>query len=93
LISQSRGLGDVYKRQGEVRVIATRGDSKLHVVIADNGPGFESGTVGQGLGTQIIRTLVENALSATIEWNRGLNGGTEVSIDIPLRFIQGPRRA
>jgi signal transduction histidine kinase len=76
-----------------VRLIATRGESTLRVVVADNGPGFEPGTVGQGLGTQIIRTLVENELSATIAWARGANGGTEVSIDIPLRFIQGPRRA
>ena len=78
---------------GEVRLIATRGESTLRVAVADNGPGFEPGTVGQGLGTQIIRTLVENELSATIEWTRGANGGTEVVIDIPLRFIQGPRRA
>jgi two-component sensor histidine kinase len=84
------GLKDVVA--GEVHVIATRGDSTLRVAIADNGPGFEPGTVGLGLGTQIIRTLVENELSATIEWTRGANGGTVVVIDIPLRFIHGPRR-
>ena len=85
------GLKDV--ADGEVHVIATRGDSTLRVAIADNGPGFEPGSVGQGLGTQIIRTLVENELSATIEWTRGAKGGTVVVIDIPLRFIHGPRRA
>jgi two-component sensor histidine kinase len=85
------GLKDV--AAGEVHVIATRGDSTLRVAIADNGPGFEPGSVGQGLGTQIIRTLVENELSATIEWTRGAKGGTVVVIDIPLRFIHGPRRA
>lgn len=85
------GLKNVEK--GTVTVTATREDATLRVVVADNGPGFEPGSVGQGLGTQIIRTLVENELSAVIEWNRGLNGGTEVSIDIPLRFLHGPRRA
>lgn len=84
------GLKDL--DNGEVNVIATRGDDTLRVVVSDNGPGFTSGTVGQGLGTQIIRTLCENELSATIDWSRGANGGTEVVIDIPLRFIQGPRR-
>jgi two-component sensor histidine kinase len=59
----------------------------LRVAVSDNGPGVDASTIGQGLGTQIIRTLVENELSATIEWSREDSGGTVVTIDIPLRYI------
>lgn len=79
------GLRDVV--DGSVTVRAERGDEHLRVSVIDNGPGIDPGTVGQGLGTQIIRTLVENELSATIEWARGERSGTVVTIDIPLRYI------
>ncbi len=79
------GLKDV--AAGTVTVRAERVDDHLRVSVSDNGPGIEASTVGQGLGTQIIRTLVENELSATIEWARGEPGGTVVSIDIPLRYL------
>ena len=72
---------------GTVTVHADRVDGHLHVSVVDNGPGIVASTVGKGLGTQIIRTLVENELSATIDWARGESGGTVVSIDIPLRYI------
>jgi two-component sensor histidine kinase len=85
------GLKDV--DNGRVVVSADRNESQLTVTVTDNGPGFEFGSVGLGLGTQIIRTLVENELSATIEWRAGAGGGTEVAIEIPLRFIAGARRA
>jgi two-component sensor histidine kinase len=79
------GLKDV--SDGKVTVHADRVDGHLVVSVSDNGPGIDLSTVGKGLGTQIIRTLVNNELSATIEWARGVNGGTVVSIDIPLRYI------
>jgi two-component sensor histidine kinase len=84
------GLKDV--TDGHVVVRAERSAEHLCVTVSDNGPGFESGSVGLGLGTQIIRTLVENELSATIEWRNGPQGGTDVVIDVPLRFIAGPQR-
>lgn len=84
------GLKDV--ADGHVVVRAERSAEHLSVTVSDNGPGFESGSVGLGLGTQIIRTLVENELSATIEWRHGAQGGTDVVIDVPLRFIAGPQR-
>lgn len=79
------GLRDVI--EGKVTVRAERAANHLRVSVSDNGPGIDASTVGQGLGTQIIRTLVENELSATIEWSRGASGGTVVTIEIPLRYI------
>lgn len=79
------GLRDVI--EGKVTVRAERATNHLRVSVSDNGPGIDASTVGQGLGTQIIRTLVENELSATIEWSRGESGGTVVTIEIPLRYI------
>lgn len=79
------GLRDV--AEGAVAVRAERATDRLVITVSDNGPGIDLATVGQGLGTQIIKTLVENELSATIEWAKGPAGGTVVSIDIPLRYI------
>jgi two-component sensor histidine kinase len=79
------GLRDV--AEGTVTVRAERAAERLVISVSDNGPGIDLATVGQGLGTQIIKTLVENELSATIEWAKGPAGGTVVSIDIPLRYI------
>lgn len=72
---------------GAVTVIAERGEDHLRVSVVDNGAGIDLSTVGQGLGTQIITTLVEGELSGSIAWSRGPSGGTHVNIDIPLRFI------
>lgn len=85
------GLRDV--PEGKVVVGAERVDNHLRVTVSDNGPGIVPSTVGQGLGTQIIRTLVENELSATIDWARGDSGGTVVTIDIPLRYIAAAKGA
>ena len=46
------------------------------------------GQVGRGLGTQIVRTLIQGELSGTIDWHTLVGSGTEVTIDIPLRYIE-----
>ncbi|MBT6399875.1 MAG: hypothetical protein HOK04_08815, partial [Verrucomicrobia bacterium] len=49
------------------------------------------GLVGEGLGTQIVRTLVEGELGGSIDWNSREGQGTEVVIDIPLQYLRnGP---
>lgn len=73
---------------GEVRITAERGPDRLHVVVADNGSGLPDGEVGEGLGTQIVRTLVEGELSGTISWNTTPGEATEVVIDVPLQYLQ-----
>jgi two-component sensor histidine kinase len=84
------GLHDV--AGGAVIIRAERGVDRLKVAVIDNGRGIDLSTVGQGLGTQIVTTLVKNELTAEIEWANGVDGGTVVSIDIPLRYIAAANR-
>lgn len=44
--------------------------------------------MGDGLGTQIVRTLVDGELGGSIEWHHQDSGGTEVRIEIPLQFLR-----
>ncbi|MBK0296144.1 hypothetical protein IAE22_28195, partial [Bacillus sp. S34] len=39
------------------------------------------GKVGSGLGTQIVRTLIQGELGGTIDWHTLTGSGTEVTID------------
>ena len=84
--------------EGKVEIIAERDDETLTVRVRDSGSGLPEGQVGRGLGTQIVRTLIQGELSGSIEW-RTLTGedtdlhggeiskGTEVYIEIPLKWI------
>ncbi|PFG30865.1 sensor histidine kinase [Paramicrobacterium agarici] len=78
-------------RSGEVEIHAERSDDVLSVTVRDNGIGLPEGRVGQGLGTQIVRTLIQGELSGTIDWHTVVGEGTEVTIEVPLRFIQSDR--
>jgi two-component sensor histidine kinase len=75
--------------EGAVDIRATRTNDTLHVEIDDNGKGIGDDGIGDGLGTQIVRTLVEGELSGTITWEQRTEGGTRVVIEIPLRFLDG----
>jgi two-component sensor histidine kinase len=79
------GLPDI--DGGTVVLRAERAGDRLTVTVVDNGRGIDLSTVGQGLGTQIVTTLVKNELTAEIDWANGVDGGTVVTIDIPLRYI------
>jgi two-component sensor histidine kinase len=71
---------------GEVGVTATRQEGELVVVVHDSGSGLPGGKIGDGLGTQIVKTLVEGELGGTISWTSD-SDGTRVEIQIPLRFL------
>jgi two-component sensor histidine kinase len=75
------GLAD---RSGVVHINAERKPKQLDITVSDNGRGLEGGVVGQGLGTQIIRTLIQGELRGTISWMSPADGGTRVAISIPL---------
>lgn len=81
-------------REGHVEITADRDEDELRVRVRDTGSGLPEGRVGHGLGTQIVRTLVQGELSGTIEWrtisgsDSDFEGGTEVAIDIPLRWTK-----
>jgi two-component sensor histidine kinase len=72
--------------RGEVGVTATRQEGELVVVVHDSGGGLPGGKIGDGLGTQIVKTLVEGELGGTISWTSD-SDGTRVEIQIPLRFL------
>lgn len=75
------GLGD---RSGLVLVNAARNLKRLEITVSDNGVGLKDGEVGVGLGTQIVRALIEGELRGTIRWFSPKDGGTKVSISLPL---------
>lgn len=74
-------------REGMVTIDAQRTDEMLRVVVRDSGHGLPEGRVGQGLGTQIVRTLIQGELGGTIEWSGAPDEGTEVVVEIPMRWI------
>ncbi|BDZ46027.1 hypothetical protein GCM10025866_19360 [Naasia aerilata] len=75
-------------REGVVEIIANRRQADLTVIVRDNGGGLPEGKVGSGLGTQIVRTLIQGELGGVIDWHTMVGSGTEVTIEIPLRWMQ-----
>jgi two-component sensor histidine kinase len=75
-------------REGEVAIEAERNAETLTVRVRDNGSGLPEGKVGSGLGTQIVRTLIQGELSGSIDWHTMMGSGTEVTIEIPLRYMR-----
>lgn len=60
------------------------GDDALTVGIADDGVGLPQGHIAEGLGLQIVRTLVTSELGGTIEWSPREGGGTVVTLQMAL---------
>jgi two-component sensor histidine kinase len=56
----------------------------LSIEVEDNGVGLQKDSIGTGLGTQIIKTLIEGELRGKISWFSPKEGGTKVAINIPL---------
>lgn len=75
-------------QEGDVEIEAERNDETLEVRVRDSGVGLPEGQVGMGLGTQIVRTLIQGELGGTIDWHTLVGSGTEVTIDIPMRYIE-----
>jgi two-component sensor histidine kinase len=71
-------------RTGHVTVNASRKSKRLYISVADDGVGLEPGKVLSGLGTQIVKTLVEGELRGKIDFKSGKTGGTTVSLELPL---------
>ncbi|MFZ7089039.1 sensor histidine kinase [Curtobacterium sp. RRHDQ10] len=74
-------------RDGEVEIVADRYEDHLEVQVRDDGVGLPEGKVGAGLGTQIVRTLIQGELGGTIDWHTLVGSGTEVTIGIPFRWM------
>ena len=75
-------------RPGEVVVSATRSAGALEVIVADDGRGLPDGfdvETAQGLGLQIVRTLLDSELGSVLEVRPRAGGGTEAVISLSLR--------
>lgn len=80
------GLAD---RDGTVGLEATRyrdplGGDFLRVTITDDGVGLPPEPRQEGLGLQIVRTLVTSELSGNIRWEDRTGPGTSVIIELPV---------
>jgi two-component sensor histidine kinase len=76
-------------RTGTVWLIADRsesedGDELLTVTVADDGVGIPATPYVEGLGLQIVRTLVTSELGGSIQWKAREGGGTAVQIVLSL---------
>ena len=91
LVTNAVEHGLAGKADGEVEIVAKRTDDQLSVKVRDNGVGLPEGQVGSGLGTQIVRTLIQGELSGTIDWHTMMGSGTEVTIDVPLNWLRKKR--
>ncbi len=78
------GLAD---RPGTVRIETSRYENNMRVRVSDDGIGLPDNGVGNGLGTSIVRTLIEGELAGSILWRNQENSGAEVLIEIPLRWL------
>ena len=87
LVTNAVEHGLAGKTDGEVEIVAHRDDERLSVKVLDNGVGLPEGKVGSGLGTQIVRTLIQGELGGTIDWHTLMGDGTEVTIEIPLTWL------
>ena len=54
------------------------------VTVADDGVGLPEGQYMEGLGLQIVRTLVTSELGGSIQWSPRDGGGTAVEIVLNL---------
>ncbi|MBO0874520.1 MAG: histidine kinase N-terminal domain-containing protein, partial [Pseudonocardia sp.] len=73
--------------RGEVVISVRRSAGWLDVVVADDGRGLPKGFSlerSQGLGLQIVRTLVESELDASLSMRPGSPKGTEAILRVPL---------
>jgi two-component sensor histidine kinase len=76
-------------RTGTVWLLADRsetedGDELLTVTVEDDGVGLPDTPYAEGLGLQIVRTLVMSELGGTIHWQARDGGGTAVQIVLSL---------
>ena len=91
LVTNAVEHGLAGRPDGEVEIVASRSDDTLSVKVRDNGVGLGEGKVGSGLGTQIVRTLIQGELGGVIDWHTLQGEGTEVTIEVPLLYLK--RRA
>ncbi|MEI6374110.1 MAG: sensor histidine kinase [Actinomycetes bacterium] len=70
---------------GTITVTARRTDDEVTLVVADEGPGFSAtADVSNGLGLQIVRTLIEEDLRGSLDLGPVGGPGARVTIGVPV---------
>ncbi len=88
LVTNAVEHGLTGKDEGEVVITTSRTPEWLTVSVRDNGKGLPEGRLGDGLGTQIVKTLVQGELGGHIDWRTVEGQGTEVTITIPMQYVE-----
>jgi len=88
LVTNAVEHGLTGKNEGEVVITTNRTPEWLTVSVRDNGKGLPEGRLGDGLGTQIVKTLVHGELGGHIDWRTVEGQGTEVTITIPMQYVE-----
>ena len=71
---------------GTVTVTSERDGRTLHVIVSDDGVGMDPAAM-DGLGTQIVQTLVDTVLDGEISWSSQTGGGG-TSVDLSCRLAE-----
>ncbi len=71
---------------GSVTVAVEHGEGHIVVRVIDDGAGLPEGNTVEGLGTQIVRTLITVELSGSITWSNNADRGATVEIVLPIRW-------
>ncbi|RYY90031.1 MAG: tetratricopeptide repeat protein [Chitinophagaceae bacterium] len=84
-------VNNVIKHSGAhtLDIAIVRDDNELTATVEDNGRGFDTATVADGIGLRNIRTRVEY-LKGAVEFDSKPGRGTVVSIHIPLQRTLKP---
>ena len=73
---------------GEIRIVASRTDCSLHLLVKDNGPGFAKSAMvqseGVGLGTTRERLRTLYGKNQSVDLKHPSAGGAEVLVRIPF---------
>ncbi|CAB4630349.1 unannotated protein [freshwater metagenome] len=77
----THGLG---AHGGLISIHTKRTAKQLSIEVDDNGVGLKPDSIGTGLGTQIVKTLIEGELRGKISWFSPKEGGTKIAISLPL---------
>ncbi|MCP2333742.1 Two-component sensor histidine kinase, contains HisKA and HATPase domains [Actinoalloteichus cyanogriseus DSM 43889] len=75
-------------QRGDVSLSASRSAKWLDVLVNDNGRGLPAGFSlerADGLGLQIVRTLVDSELQGSLSLRRGEPVGTQAVLRVPLK--------
>lgn len=86
------GIGKSDSPGGKVNILVDRDEERMVIEVNDDGAGIPEEGIGDGLGTRIVRTLIEGELGGSIVWKPREEGGTKVIVTMPLKWIKQKKK-